>query len=168
MKVMPHLSDFNKFSDYSLYKYKDIFPDFDKTANKLAWFLGSNTSILLHTVIFQSFLILIILGFDIDTVMLVLTTIVSLEAIYLSIFIQRTTNKQTEKLERFVREIRYNTVTHLEEPLDKVIKDMREVIEQTHTMVQQTHSVLQHPKSKSSSNRFFKKNSKVLTPKTKI
>lgn len=167
MELMPSLPDFNKFSDYSIYKYKDIFPDFDKTANKLAWFLGSNTSILLHTVLFQSFLILIILGFDLAIVMLVLTTIVSLEAIYLSIFIQRTTNKQTEKLERFVREIRYNTVTHLEEPLDKVIKDMREVIESTQKTVEQTHGVLQQSNFRSNSNRFFKKNSKVLTPKNK-
>lgn len=165
---MPRLPNFNKFSDYSFYKYRDIFPDFDKTANRLAWFLGSNTSILLHTVIFQSFLILIILGFDLDTMMLVLTTIVSLEAIYLSIFIQRTTNKQTEKLERFVREIRYNTVTHLEEPLDKVIKDMKEVIESTQKTVEQTHGVLQQSSFKSSPSRFFKKNSKVLAPKTKI
>src|SRR3989344_751957 len=161
---MPHLSDFNRFSDYSIYKYKDIFPDFDKTANRLAWFLGSNTSILLHTVIFQCFLILIILGFNIDTVMLVLTTIVSLEAICLSIFIQRTTNKQTEKLERFVREIRYNTVTHLEEPLDKVIKDMKEVIDSTHKTVELTHGVIRQNNSPTHP-RYFKRNKKELVQK---
>src|SRR3989344_6097630 len=158
---MPTLPEFNYFSDPNFSKYKDIFPDFDKTANKVAWFLGSNTSILLHTVIFQFFLILIILGFNTETIMLFLTTIVSLEAIYLSIFIQRTTNKQSEKLERFVREIRYNTVTHLEEPLDKVIKDMQEVIERTHKTVEQTHGVIQQ-NNFHTNRRYFKRNQKSL------
>ena|SRR3989344_8556625 len=161
---MPTLPEFNYFSDPNFSKYKDIFPDFDKTANKVAWFLGSNTSILLHTVIFQFFLILIILGFDTDTIMLFLTTIVSLEAIYLSIFIQRTTNKQSEKLERFVREIRYNTVTHLEEPLDKVIKDMKEVIDSTHKTVELTHGVIRQNNSPTHP-RYFKRNKKELVQK---
>ena len=50
--------------------------------------IGSITSVVIHTVLFLGAFTLVLLGVDLDRVLLVLTTIVSLEAIYLSIFIQ--------------------------------------------------------------------------------
>lgn len=158
MNVMPQPPEVKNFTDKT-----DLFPSFDKLANKMAWFLGSNASILTHTFIFEFFLILVILGYNLDSVMLILTTIVSLEAIYLSIFIQRTTNKQSEKLERFVREIRYNTVTHLEEPMDKVVNDLRELAEDTHQLVEKTHELIRAHKSLAP-----KTNGHKIEPKVKV
>lgn len=61
--------------------------------------VGSITSLLLHTFIFAVFFGLAIIEFvSWSTMLLVLTTIVSLEAIYLAIFIQMTVNRQAEEL----------------------------------------------------------------------
>ena len=47
--------------------------------------VGSIWSVIIHTILFVGAFCLVLLGFSIDRVLLVLTTIVSLEAIYLSI-----------------------------------------------------------------------------------
>ena len=73
-------------------------------------------SLITHTLIFASFFGLVI--FDIlefEEMLLILTTIVSLEAIYLSLFIQMTVNKNTESL----REV--------EEDIDEIQEDMEEI-----------------------------------------
>lgn len=60
--------------------------------------VGSFWSLIVHTVFFIGIFILYLLGLDISTVMLILTTLVSLEAIYLSIFIQMSINHHTKEL----------------------------------------------------------------------
>ena len=60
--------------------------------------IGSPASLVVHTLFFASAFILGIAGVPWDRVLLVLTTIVSLEAIYLSIFIQMSVNRNTESL----------------------------------------------------------------------
>ena len=61
--------------------------------------IGSSVSLILHTMLFTVFFLLPLLGIASWSVMLlVLTTIVSLEAIYLAIFIQMTVNKQAREL----------------------------------------------------------------------
>ena len=50
-----------------------------------------------------------VVGVGFDEILLILTTAVSLEAIYLSIFIQRSTNRQAVRIEAAVEEIRRNT-----------------------------------------------------------
>ena len=62
------------------------------------------------------------IGFD--KVMLVLTTIVSLEAIYLSIFIQMTVNKHGEELEDVSLDI-----DEIQEDVDEIQKDVDEIQE---------------------------------------
>lgn len=61
--------------------------------------MGTTTSIIVHTVLFGGIFLLRITGMSVDQIMLILTTIVSLEAIYLSLFIQMTVNKQAASLE---------------------------------------------------------------------
>ena len=63
-----------------------------------AW-VGSTPSLIVHTVLFCLAFLLIFVGIGADRVLLVLTTIVSLEAVYLSIFIQMTVNKTTKSLQ---------------------------------------------------------------------
>ncbi|HCJ45866.1 MAG TPA: hypothetical protein DHV33_03025, partial [Candidatus Moranbacteria bacterium] len=60
--------------------------------------IGSPLSLVVHTCFFVGIFSLQWFGFGFDQIMLILTTAVSLEAIYLSIFIQMTINHQAHKL----------------------------------------------------------------------
>src|SRR3989344_4671236 len=61
-------------------------------------YIGSLPSLILHTFFFVGIFSLSVFGFTFDQIMLILTTAVSLEAIYLSIFIQMTVNRQSEQI----------------------------------------------------------------------
>ncbi len=78
------------------------FEDFSK---KITRWIGSPQSILLHTVFFVAIFSLRFFDIPSSDILLVLTTIVSLEAIYLSIFIQMTVNKHAEELEEVSEDI---------------------------------------------------------------
>lgn len=94
--------------------------------------VGSATSVVLHTIVFIGFFASVILGIlDLSTMLLVLTTIVSLEAIYLAIFIQMTVNMNTESLrevEEDIDEIQED-VEELGEDLDEIQEDIEEMSE---------------------------------------
>lgn len=71
---------------------------FEKFALKIRNWIGTPASLLVHTLVFVFCLGLIAFGLDADRVFLFLTTAVSLEAIYLSIFIQMSVNNQGKVL----------------------------------------------------------------------
>ena len=79
--------------------------------------VGSRASVVLHTIFFIVMFSLSFFGVHFDTVLLVLTTLVSLEAIYLSIFIQMTVNENTASLE------------DVEEDLEDITEDVAEISE---------------------------------------
>jgi hypothetical protein len=79
--------------------------------------IGSVTSVIIHTILFFGAFMLILFGFDVDRVLLVLTTIVSLEAIYLSIFIQLSVNYQGRAIE------------NVEKDIDEISQDVEEIAE---------------------------------------
>ncbi|MBI5421225.1 MAG: DUF1003 domain-containing protein [Parcubacteria group bacterium] len=60
--------------------------------------VGTPLSILIHTLFFVGIFGLRFIGIGIDSILLILTTLVSLEAIYLAIFIQMTVNRSMESL----------------------------------------------------------------------
>lgn len=66
---------------------------------KLTEWIGTPYSLIAHTIFFIAIFALRRFGVTTDYILLVLTTAVSLEAIYLSIFIQMTVNRNTESLE---------------------------------------------------------------------
>ena len=84
---------------------------------KFTSFIGSKRSVVLHTVVFSGAFSLPFFGVDLDTVLLFLTTIVSLEAIYLAIFIQISVNQNTESLE------------DVEEGIEEISEDIEEIAE---------------------------------------
>jgi peptidoglycan hydrolase CwlO-like protein len=94
--------------------------------------IGSITSVIIHTILFA--IILIVGALQIvpwDTVLLVLTTAVSLEAIYLAIFIQMSVNQNTQSLkavEEDVDEIQED-VEEIQEDVDEIQKDVDEIQE---------------------------------------
>jgi len=63
-----------------------------------AW-MGTPQSLIVHTILFGAIFFLYLFGVSFDQILLVLTTAVSLEAIYLSLFIQMTVNRTTKSLE---------------------------------------------------------------------
>lgn len=98
--------------------------------------LGSTASLVVHTVAFAACLLLVILGAPVETVLLALTTAVSLEAIYLALFIQMSVNRTTASLaaveedlaeiEEDVQEI-HEDVAEIEKDIDEIQEDIDEI-----------------------------------------
>jgi peptidoglycan hydrolase CwlO-like protein len=86
--------------------------------------IGSTKSLVAHSILFLFFFSLVIFGIKVDTVMLILTTIVSLEAIYLSIFIQMSVNHHAYKLEEVSEDIE-----DIQEDMGEIQKDVGEISE---------------------------------------
>lgn len=87
--------------------------------------VGSLPSLGLHTLIFAGSFGVAILGFaPWDIVLLSLTTIVSLEAIYLAIFIQMTVNRNTQSLKEVEED-----VEDIQEDIEEISEDVEEISE---------------------------------------
>lgn len=105
--------------------------------------IGSRKSVVVHTVVFVGIFALPFFGIDLDTVLLVLTTLVSLEAIYLAIFIQMTVNQNTESLEEVEENIDeiQEDVEELQEDVDEIQEDVEEIqedVEEIHDEVEES------------------------------
>ncbi len=103
----------------------------EKLALTVTQGIGSITSVIIHTILFIGAFVLVLLGIDLDRVLLVLTTIVSLEAIYLSIFIQMSVNYQGRALASVEKEIDEiaEDVEGIAEDVDDIQKDVDEIQE---------------------------------------
>jgi low affinity Fe/Cu permease len=89
----------------------------EKLSERLTVWLGTPVSILVHTFIFIGIFLLKLIGFSVDQILLILTTAVSLEAIYLSIFIQMSVNKTKIK------------IAGVEKDIDDIQEDVQEISE---------------------------------------
>lgn len=101
----------------------------EKISTKATAWIGSTESLAVHTALFISAFLLGLLGVNWDRVLLVLTTIVSLEAIYLAIFIQMTVNRNTaslEEVEEDIEEIQAGVDT-IQEDVDEMQQDVDEI-----------------------------------------
>ncbi|MEK7228264.1 MAG: hypothetical protein AAB681_02830 [Patescibacteria group bacterium] len=93
----------------------------EKSADRATKWIGSTNSLIVHTIIFAVAFALAFLGLGLDRVLLVLTTIVSLEAIYLSIFIQMSVNKNTKDIESIQED-----VEDIQEDIEDIEEDSTE------------------------------------------
>jgi uncharacterized membrane protein len=96
----------------------------ERIAIRATRWIGSTNSILVHTILFIVSFILYFFGIGIDKILLVVTTIVSLEAIYLSIFIQMSVNRQTRRLREVARD-----VEEIQEDVEEIQEDVEEIQE---------------------------------------
>ena len=105
------------------------FEEFSKKATK--W-IGSPQSIVLHTIFFVGIFVLRFFGFTSSDVLLILTTVVSLEAIYLSIFIQMTVNRHAEELEEVSEDIEEMKVDvdEIQKDVDDIQEDIEDIGEE--------------------------------------
>jgi hypothetical protein len=87
--------------------------------------VGSVGSLAVHTIVFFIAFVLGVLGIsDWDSILLILTTVVSLEAIYLAIFIQMSVNQNTASL----REVEVD-VDEIQKDIDAIEQDVDEIQE---------------------------------------
>ena len=100
-------------------------------AIKTTSWIGSPASIIFHTLMFIASFVLYFFEIPLDDILLVLTTIVSLEAIYLSIFIQMSVNRQNKKLDDVAEDVGeiQKDVDEIQEDVDEIQKDVDEIQE---------------------------------------
>jgi len=94
--------------------------------------IGSTGSLLIHTFAFAGFFLLSLFGvISWETMLLVLTTLVSLEAIYLAIFIQITVNRHTQSLKEVEEDIDEisEDIEELGEDMEEIQEDLEEISE---------------------------------------
>jgi septal ring factor EnvC (AmiA/AmiB activator) len=96
--------------------------ELERIASKATRWIGSIESLIAHTILFAGAFMFILFGVPFATVLLFLTTIVSLEAIYLSIFIQMSVNKATKDIE-YIQE----DVEDIQEDVDEIQEDVAEI-----------------------------------------
>lgn len=104
---------------------------FDTFAPRVTRWVGSGASLLTHTIFFALCFLYGIVSHDFDHMFLFLTTIVSLEAIYLSILIQSTVNRNTEDLVQVSQDIDeiQEDVDEIQEDIDEIQEDVDEIQE---------------------------------------
>ena len=102
--------------------------------------IGSPLSIFVHTLIFSITIGLLIANiFPLDVLLLVFNTAVSLEAIYLALFIQMTVNYTTatiEEVEQDIDEIQED-VGEIQEDIDEMQEDVEELQEDVEEMTEE-------------------------------
>ena len=104
-----------------------------KTALTITRWIGSPSSLIVHTLVFIASFVAVDLGIIAWSEMLLfLTTIVSLEAIYLSIFIQMTINYTTEELQDVGEDIDeiQKDIDELQEDVEDITEDFEEMTEE--------------------------------------
>lgn len=104
----------------------------ERIADVATRWIGSTTSLVVHTLLFiVAFLLPLLHIVSFDKMLLVLTTIVSLEAIYLAIFIQMSVNKNSkdiEEIQEYVEEIQED-IEEIQEDVEEMQEDVEEIQE---------------------------------------
>jgi len=99
--------------------------DLEKTALAITRAVGSPRSIVIHTILFAISFFAAFSGYiTFDRMLLILTTIVSLEAIYLAIFIQMTINYQGQDIAEVQED-----VEEIQEDVEEMSEDLGELQE---------------------------------------
>ncbi|MFZ5391129.1 MAG: hypothetical protein ACOZAJ_02525 [Patescibacteria group bacterium] len=120
-------------------KNKNIFDDM--TNRTISW-VGSKSSLVVHTMLFVGAGLLVIVGVDLEIILLVVTTLVSLEAIYLAIFIQYSVNQQSQTLRDVAEDIEEVTedVSELSEDVEDISEDVEDISENLEERYAHKHS----------------------------
>ncbi len=98
-------------------KEKTLKKKLEETALNATSWLGSIESLFTHTFVFVVSFSLVLFGIPFDRMLLVLTTVLSLEAIYLAIFIQMSVNQSAVRL------------AQVEHDIEEIAEDVEEIAE---------------------------------------
>ncbi len=98
-------------------------------AHRAMDWLGSVPSLIVHTFVFAGAFSLVFFGFAFNDILLVVTTIVSLEAIYMAIFIQMAVNQNSQSLDAVEEDIDeiQEDVGEIQKDVDEIEKDVDEI-----------------------------------------
>jgi low affinity Fe/Cu permease len=96
-----------------------------RISDRMTAWVGSPASLVVHTIFFIGVFGLRLFDIPLDQILLILTTAVSLEAIYLAIFIQMTVNRHTESLHDVEEDIE-----ELGEEMEDLGEDLEELGEE--------------------------------------
>lgn len=94
----------------------------DRFAFRATQSVGSVTSLIIHTFLFGGIFALRLFGFSVEQILLILTTLVSLEAIYLAIFIQISVNRQAAGLSEVQKDIE-----DISEDVEEISEDIEDI-----------------------------------------
>ncbi len=105
--------------------------------------IGSSASLVVHTLLFAVSFMLGFFGVGWDRILLVVTTVVSLEAIYLAIFIQMSVNRTTQSLQEVEENIDViqEDVKGLGEDVDEIQEDVIEIAEDVQEMQEDVQEI---------------------------
>ena len=115
----------------------------EKTALAITRWVGSPSSIVVHTILFiVSFAAAFTGWISFDRMLLILTTIVSLEAIYLAIFIQMTLNVTNETVEDIGEDVEemQEDIGEIQEDVDELQEDVEEISEDVEEITEEEAS----------------------------
>jgi len=116
----------------------------EKVADKATKWIGSISSLVIHSIIFVlSFILPLIGAITFERMLLVLTTVVSLEAIYLAIFIQMSVNKNSQDIEIIQEDVGeiQEDIEEIEEDIDEIQKDVDEIQEDIEEDIEEENSI---------------------------
>lgn len=108
-------------------KKEEALNKLEKLSFKMTNWVGTPISLIIHSILFTGIFSLFLFGLNLDQILLILTTAVSLEAIYLAIFIQMTVNRNTKALEEVEEDI--EEIQEDVEGLEGDVGDISEEIE---------------------------------------
>ncbi|KIA83291.1 membrane protein [Kaistella solincola] len=96
-----------------------------RVTDGVMWWIGSIPSLIVHSLLFLTAFLLPVFGVvEFDKMLLVLTTVLSLEAIYLAIFIQMSVNRSQEHIEDLKED-----VNEIQEDIEDIQEDIEEISE---------------------------------------
>lgn len=103
----------------------------DRASEKMTKWIGTPLSVLIHTILFIVIFSLRFFNVSVEEILLILTTAVSLEAIYLSIFIQMSVNKTSQSLTDVGEDIEdiQEDVEDIQEDVDEIQGDVDDIQE---------------------------------------
>ena len=94
-----------------------------KVTDGVMWWIGSIQSLVMHSIVFIAAFALPVLHIvSLDNMLLILTTVLSLEAIYLAIFIQMSVNRSHEHIED-IRE----DIEEIQDDIEEISEDIEEI-----------------------------------------
>ncbi len=114
---------------------------------KITTWVGSGSSLVLHTVLFAASFVLAASGeVTWDKMLLFVTTIVSLEAIYLSILIQMSVNRQAADLAEVSEDVEdiQEDIEEISQDVDEIQKDVDEIQEDVEEISDEDDAAEQH------------------------
>src|SRR3989344_3054627 len=114
-----------------------------KAALAITHWIGSPVSIVIHTLLFLICFAAAWNGYiALNQMLLILTTIVSLEAIYLSIFIQMTINYTTEAVEEVAEDVGeiQEDIGEIQEDVDELQEEVEDISEDVEEMSEEDNA----------------------------